>query len=69
MPFSLDPAAWHKIHNHYRIAPRISEQLLGDGDVTIRQLERRARIVVRQTEDQDEVIRMSNIDGNLRLGS
>ena len=55
---------WHEIHNHYRIAPRISEQLLGDGDVTIRQLERKARIFVRQTEDHDEIIHRSNIDGN-----
>jgi hypothetical protein len=59
----LDTAAWQKIVSHYRIAPRLSEQLVGDGDVTIQQLERKARIFVRQTEESDEIIPMSNIEG------
>jgi len=48
---------------HYGIAPRKAEILIGNGEKTIDFLERIPKILIRKTEDSDELIPMSNISG------
>jgi hypothetical protein len=48
---------------HYGIAPRKAEILIGNVEKTIDFLERIPKILIRKTEDSDELIPMSNISG------
>ncbi len=60
--FRLDNDGWQRVLSHYGIPPRIAEDLKGDGDETLKLLERKPRVIVREN-DEDEFTQISNIRG------